>query len=104
MLLLAPFTVFVLWLSWPAVSNSWAVLEGSPDPGGLPRYPIRTAILVGFGLLLLQGLARIPGLLAVWRGGGGVEGWGAPGQDEPAVAGEEVQGADQRDGPAEGRG
>ena len=66
--LLVPFAIFVLWVSWPAVRNSWAVLEGSPDPGGLPRYPIRTMILVGFALLLLHGLARLPRLLGEWRG------------------------------------
>ena len=66
-LLLVPFTALVLWLSWPAVRNSWSVLEGSPDPGGLPRYPIRSMILVGFALLLAQGLARLPGLWAEWR-------------------------------------
>jgi TRAP-type mannitol/chloroaromatic compound transport system permease small subunit len=75
----------VLWLSWPAVRNSWAVFEGSPDPGGLPRYPIRAAILVGFGLLLLQGLARVPKLVAQWRRGG------RSGQDEPAGPPEAVQ-------------
>jgi TRAP-type mannitol/chloroaromatic compound transport system permease small subunit len=31
----------------------------SPDPGGLPRYPLKTMTLVGFGLLLLQGIAEI---------------------------------------------
>jgi TRAP-type mannitol/chloroaromatic compound transport system permease small subunit len=67
--LLVPFAIFVLWVSWPSVRNSWAVLEGSPDPGGLPRYPIRTMILVGFALLLLQGLGRLPRLFSEWRGG-----------------------------------
>jgi len=57
LLLLLPFCVFGLLLSWPAVRNSWLVLEGSPDPGGLPRYPIKTFILVAFALLLLQGMA-----------------------------------------------
>jgi TRAP-type mannitol/chloroaromatic compound transport system permease small subunit len=56
-LLLVPFCCFGILLSWPAVRNSWIVREGSPDPGGLPRYPIKTAILVAFVLLLLQGIA-----------------------------------------------
>lgn len=68
LVLLVPFALFVLWVSWPAVRNSWAVLEGSPDPGGLPRYPIRTMILVGFALLLLHGLGRLPRSFAEWRG------------------------------------
>lgn len=55
---LLPFSAFCLWVSWPTVRNSWSVLEGSSDPGGLPRYPIKSAILVAFVLLILQGLAE----------------------------------------------
>ncbi len=57
-LFLLPFCVMMLWVSWPFVRNSWAVLEGSPDPGGLPRYPIKTLILVSFFLLFLQGVSQ----------------------------------------------
>jgi TRAP-type mannitol/chloroaromatic compound transport system permease small subunit len=31
--------------------------ELSPDPGGLPRAPIRTMLIVGFALLFLQALS-----------------------------------------------
>ena len=58
LLFLVPFAVFGLVMSWPAVRNSWAVLEVSSDPGGLPRYPIKTVLLVAFTLLALQGLAE----------------------------------------------
>jgi TRAP-type mannitol/chloroaromatic compound transport system permease small subunit len=57
LLLLLPFCITALFLSWPSVRNSWAVLEASPDPGGLPRYPLKTMILVAFALLIAQGLA-----------------------------------------------
>lgn len=56
-LFLVPFCVMMLWVAWPAVANSWAVMEGSPDPGGLPRYPIKTAIPIAFVLLLIQGIS-----------------------------------------------
>jgi TRAP-type mannitol/chloroaromatic compound transport system permease small subunit len=56
-LLLMPFCLLMLWVSWPAVVNSWTVLEQSPDPGGLPRYPIKTAIPVAFVLLLVQSVS-----------------------------------------------
>jgi TRAP-type mannitol/chloroaromatic compound transport system permease small subunit len=56
---LIPFCVMMLVTSYPAVRNSWAVREGSPDPGGLARYPIKTVILVCFALLLLQALALL---------------------------------------------
>jgi TRAP-type mannitol/chloroaromatic compound transport system permease small subunit len=55
---LVPFSVFCLWVSWPSVRNSWSVMEISPDPGGLPRYPIKSLILVSWSLVLLQGLAE----------------------------------------------
>ena len=58
-LLLAPFAFVMLWVSWGPVANSWSILETSPDPGGLPRYPIKTVILVSFFLLLLQAISQI---------------------------------------------
>jgi len=51
---LIPFSALMLWVSFPAVRTSWQIRETSPDPGGLPRYPIKALILVSFGLLLLQ--------------------------------------------------
>ncbi|MGD8321117.1 MAG: TRAP transporter small permease subunit, partial [Gemmatimonadota bacterium] len=51
-LFLIPFSLVMLWVSWPAVRNSWSIHETSPDPGGLPRYPIKAVILVSFVLLL----------------------------------------------------
>jgi TRAP-type mannitol/chloroaromatic compound transport system permease small subunit len=58
-LFLLPFCALMLWLAWPYVGNSFAVREGSPDPGGLPRYPIKAGILVAFALLFLQGLSEL---------------------------------------------
>ena len=58
-LFLAPFASVMLWVLWGPVRNSRAILETSPDPGGLPRYPIKTVILVSFFLLLLQAISQI---------------------------------------------
>ncbi len=58
-LFLAPFAFVMLWVAWRPVANSWAILEISPDPGGLPRYPIKTVILVSFFLLFLQAISQI---------------------------------------------
>jgi TRAP-type mannitol/chloroaromatic compound transport system permease small subunit len=58
-LFLAPFSLVMLWVSWRPIVNSWAILETSPDPGGLPRYPIKTVILISFFLLLLQAISQI---------------------------------------------
>ncbi len=71
--LLVPFALFCIWASLPTVFNSWLIRETSPDPGGLPRYPIKAMILVAFGLLLLQGLAEIVRKAALLRTGSGAD-------------------------------
>ncbi len=67
-LFLLPFSVVMLWMAWPAVRNSWEIKEVSPDPGGLPRYPIKAVILVSFVLLFLQGVSEAIKLVASLRG------------------------------------
>ncbi|NEQ39537.1 MAG: TRAP transporter small permease subunit [Okeania sp. SIO3I5] len=68
-LFLIPFSIIVVIVSWGAVVNSWAILETSPDPGGLPRYPIKTMIIVSFVLLFLQGISEaIKNYLVVFAG------------------------------------
>jgi len=69
-LFLIPFCVLMLWVSWPAVRNSWAIHETSPDPGGLPRYPIKTVILLSFVLLLLQAFSQLVKQIETLRGAG----------------------------------
>jgi len=76
-LFLLPFSVLMLFVSWPAVRNSWAIHETSPDPGGLPRYPIKTVILLSFVLLVLQGFSQIVKQVMILRGEG-VGGAGVP--------------------------
>lgn len=67
-LFLIPFCVMMLWVSYPAVRSSWQIREASPDPGGLPRYPIKILILVSFGLLVLQAISQITKQLDVILG------------------------------------
>ena len=57
LLFLLPFCTMVTWASWGTVLNSWLDWEISPDPGGLPRYPIKSMIIVCFVLLILQGIS-----------------------------------------------
>jgi TRAP-type mannitol/chloroaromatic compound transport system permease small subunit len=57
-LFLIPFCCLVIYYSWGTVINSWKILEVSPDPGGLPRYPIKSMIIVSLILLLLQGISE----------------------------------------------
>ena len=65
---LLPFCVVMLVTSWPAVYNSWIVREGSPDPGGLIRYPIKSVLLICFVLLFLQGCSQIITRIGIIRG------------------------------------
>ena len=57
---LLPFCLTIIIGSWAFVHNSYLFNEGSPDPGGLSRrYLLKAMIPLGFGLLLLQGIAGI---------------------------------------------
>ncbi len=77
-LFLIPFCILMIATSWSWVANSWAVMEVSPDPGGLPRYPLKTVIPVTFALLILQGLSQVIKSVATIKG---VEGSQAKGGD-----------------------
>jgi len=68
LIFLLPFCAWSLFLCWPAVRNSWAVLEVSPDPGGLVRYPIKTMMMVCFALLFAQGCAEIGKRILILKG------------------------------------
>jgi TRAP-type mannitol/chloroaromatic compound transport system permease small subunit len=67
LLFLFPFCILGIIVTWPRVMRSWGLLpngrwttwEMSSDPGGLPRAPIRSMIIVAFVLLLIQGISEI---------------------------------------------
>ena len=55
---LLPGCLLVIYTSWKFTINSWRILEGSPDPGGIPlRFLVKGCIPVGFTLILLQGVS-----------------------------------------------
>lgn len=58
LIFLIPFSSLLIYYSWGTIVNSWNIKEMSPDPGGLPRYPIKFAIILAFILLILQGISE----------------------------------------------
>ena len=83
---LIPFSLVMLYVSWPAISNSISIREVSPDPGGLPRWPIKILIMVSFVLLTLQGLSHIVKQIDILRGKGDRSTTPEEGTAEPAPA------------------
>lgn len=64
-----PVMGLILWLSTDYVLASWALLEGSREPGGLPFvYLLKSLLWVMPALLILQGLAEVLRAIAILRG------------------------------------
>lgn len=58
--ILIPVMLFIAWISWPYISDAWAVKESSRDAGGLPGvYLLKSLILLMSGLLIIQALVRV---------------------------------------------
>jgi TRAP-type mannitol/chloroaromatic compound transport system permease small subunit len=57
-----------VWLSLGYVQQSYVIMEGSADPGGLPyRWALKALIPAGFALLALQSVATLLGVVARLR-------------------------------------
>lgn len=56
---LLPVALFITKMSWDMFLLSYQINEGSPDAGGLLRWPIKLAIPLGFALLSLQGVSEV---------------------------------------------
>jgi TRAP-type mannitol/chloroaromatic compound transport system permease small subunit len=68
-----PSVLLVMYTTWPFFRNSLAVMEGSPDPGGIPlRWALKGVIIVAFAILALQGISQSIKSYYVARG------WEAP--------------------------
>lgn len=63
-----PVCAVMLWASLQFVEQSWAEHEMSNNAGGLIRWPVKALIPLGFGLLILQGVAEIFKRIGYLRG------------------------------------
>lgn len=68
LVVLIPFCLLLIWLSLGYAGEAWSRLEVSPNPGGLPLYPIKTVIPLAFGLLLLQGVSELIKRISILAG------------------------------------
>lgn len=68
LLMLAPISLLMIWLSGPFFWYSLVEGEGSSNAGGLPVWPAKFLILFGFTLLFLQMISEVIKRLAVLTG------------------------------------
>ncbi|MER3483518.1 MAG: C4-dicarboxylate ABC transporter [Meiothermus sp.] len=68
LLFLIPMCIVIIITTLPWVSNSIRILEGSPNPGGLPWWPVKLLLPIAIFLLLLQGLSEIIKRIAMLTG------------------------------------
>ena len=63
-LFLLPVAGVMIWVSLPYVSNSWQILEGSSEVGGIPGvFLLKTLIPLTGALLFCQGIAGVAAIL-----------------------------------------
>lgn len=56
---LVPMCLVMIYFTVPWFMESWRTNEMSSNAGGLPRWPIKLVMPVGFALVLLQGVSEI---------------------------------------------
>jgi TRAP-type mannitol/chloroaromatic compound transport system permease small subunit len=66
-LFLLPWCVVMALTSAPFFWRSYEIKEQSSNAGGLPQWPSKGLLAIGFGLLLIQGLSEIVKRAAVMR-------------------------------------
>lgn len=68
LLFLLPAALVMAWTALPFFLRSLSQNEQSTNAGGLPVYPSKFLVLLGFSLLLLQGLSELIKRTAIVRG------------------------------------
>ncbi len=65
---LLPMCILMIYFTWPWFLQSWFANEASNNAGGLLRWPVKLMLPLGFGLLMLQGMAEIVKRAAALQG------------------------------------
>jgi len=65
---LLPLTVVMIVTGWPFFVTSYRLNEQSFNSGGLPQWPAKSLVVIGFILLFFQGISEIIKRIAVMRG------------------------------------
>jgi TRAP-type mannitol/chloroaromatic compound transport system permease small subunit len=63
-----PAVILLTWMTWPFFLDSFVRWEGSPNAGGLLRWPVKILLPIGFFMLTLQGLSELIKRVALLRG------------------------------------
>lgn len=64
---LLPWTIIMIVTGIPFFLRSYGINEQSGNAGGLPQWPSKALVMIGFTLLLIQGVSELIKRLAVMR-------------------------------------
>jgi len=65
---LLPLTIVMILTAYPFFMRSLLLNEQSMNAGGLPQWPAKSLVLIGFLMLFLQGISELIKRIAVMRG------------------------------------
>ena len=65
---LIPLTIVMIITGGPFFMRSVEINEQSGNAGGLPQWPAKSLIIIGFTMLLVQGISELTKRIAVMRG------------------------------------
>lgn len=65
---LLPFSILIVYHSWPFFWRSYAINEQSLSAGGLAQWPAKGLVFVGFVMLTFQGISEVIKQIAIMTG------------------------------------
>jgi TRAP-type mannitol/chloroaromatic compound transport system permease small subunit len=65
---LLPLTIIMIVTGVPFFLRSYEINEQSGNAGGLPQWPSKALIMIGFSVLLIQGISELIKRVAIMRG------------------------------------